>query len=591
MNYRLRGQYSTNPDVALKQILIDRGVEDIEKFLNPTSQCELNPYDLDNIEIAAELLLKHLKNNNKICIVCDPDVDGITSSSIIWLYIKNIFPNADLTFTLHDGKQHGLDDKIDWLIDNNKQFNLILVPDAGSYDIEYHKRLKDSGIDCLVIDHHAVLIDKNGEMILPNQDYAIVVNNQLSLNYSNKFLCGAGMAYKFCEVLDDKLGIDCAREYLDLVALGEIADVMDKTNSETNYLMTEGLKHIKNKGLKTLIEAQSYTLKEKSIYPYPGLTTTDVAFYIAPLINSIIRVGTLQEKEAIFYCFIEPDKLLKSTKRGAKENDTETAAEQAARVGKNAKARQDKLKEKAIDLIDFKIQKNELANNNIIIVELEPEDEIPSEINGLVAMGIVNKYNKPCLIVRRNEDNLLQGSARNNGNFSALPDLKQYLGNSGFFEYVAGHNNAFGAGISVNKLSSFINYINKDLPTNAFDKCYVVDYALKATDNNTDLMFNLFSHPEFFGNQIEEIKIIVLDIPLSNVTIMGQNKDCIKISYNNIDYIKFKDSDFVQEILSNRMSKLTVYGRGNINEFMGKTSIQFFIDDYELEEDIHRYDF
>ena len=122
--------------------------------------------------------------------------------------------------------------------------------------------------------------------------------------YINKSLCGAGVVYKFCEVLDAKLGIKQAQNYMDLVALGEIADVMDRTTIETNYLMLEGLKHIKNEGFKTLLNEQSFSLKEKAIEPYIGLTPIDVAFYIAPLINAITRVGSLSEKETMFYCFI-----------------------------------------------------------------------------------------------------------------------------------------------------------------------------------------------------------------------------------------------------------------------------------------------
>ena len=98
--------------------------------------------------------------------------------------------------------------------------------------------------------------------------YEIVVNNQLSPNYANKSLCGAGIVYKFCEVLDKKLGVNYAQDYMDLAALGEIADVMDRTEVETNYIMLEGLKNIKNKGLKTLLEAQSYSLKDKAVPPY-----------------------------------------------------------------------------------------------------------------------------------------------------------------------------------------------------------------------------------------------------------------------------------------------------------------------------------
>ena len=589
MKYKLRNIYSTEPMLALREILASRGVTDLDNFIHPSNACELDPYLLDNIDIAAAKLLEHLREQHKILIVQDADADGITSTSILWLYIKQIFPQADLEFTLHLHKQHGINDKIDWI--ENQDYHLVIIPDAGSFEIDEHKRLWERGIDCIVLDHHEVPIDDFGKQILPNPQYAIVVNNQLSKNYSNKTLCGAGVVYKFCEVLDDILGIQQAKNYLDLVALGEVADVMDRTNTETNYLITAGLQNINNKGFKTLIEAQSYSLKEHATYPYIGLNATDIAWYISPLMNALVRVGTQEEKEVLLYCFIEPDKLVPSTKRGAKPGDVETAAEQTARVGKNAKARQDKIKEKATDLIDFKIQKNQLDDNNILIIELDAEDNIPQEMSGLVAMNIVNKYNKPCLIVRRNSDNLLQGSARGDENFSSLPSLKKYLEQSGYFEYAAGHDNAFGAGIKASRLADFLKYANTNLSAKDFENIYLVDYILDAKNDNYDLLYSLAEHPEYFGNHIEDIKIVLEDISLQNVQIMGATKDCIKITYNNLVYVKFKDTDFIEKIMQNRMKKLSVYGRLNLNNYMGNVTLQFMIDDYELKDDSHKYDF
>ena len=593
MNYRLRKQYTTNPEKALSEILIDRGVQDIYTFLHPTAECELDPYGLENIDLAAELLLRHLRANSKIMFVVDSDCDGFTSSSILWLYIKHLFPNANLTFTLHEHKQHGLDDKIDWL-ETLDDINLVICPDSSSYDIEEHERLADLNIDCLVLDHHEQQYDTDGNPIISTSPNTIIVNNQLSPMYSNKSLCGAGVVYKFCEVLDELLGIKQAQEYMDLVALGEIADVMDRTYSETNYLMLKGLKHIKNKGFQTLLEAQSYSLKEKATYPWYGLTPIDIAFYIAPLINALTRVGSMKEKEAMFYCFIEPDKILPSTKRGAKPGDTETAAEQTARVGKNAKARQDKLKEKAIDLIDFKIQKNDLASNNIILVEIDPEDNIPPELTGLVAMAIVNKYNKPVMIGRRNDNNEINGSIRSSGNFAGLPSFKQFLEESSLINYVAGHDAAAGFGINGLHADKLLEYSNKTLDDSAFNKCYTVDYILDGRDDNCALLESLAEHPEFFGNHIDEIKVVIKNISLANVMAMGANKDSMKINYKGIDYVRFKDANFTEEVFSNRLEKLTVYGRINLNTFAGRTTTQVFIDDYDFEDkpdDPHKYDF
>ena len=88
MRYRLRKEYSTNPDKALKELLSDRGVKDIENFLNPSKECELNPHLLKNIDSAAEKLLYHLRKNSDILFIVDCDADGFTSSAILWLYIK-----------------------------------------------------------------------------------------------------------------------------------------------------------------------------------------------------------------------------------------------------------------------------------------------------------------------------------------------------------------------------------------------------------------------------------------------------------------------------------------------------------------------
>ena len=590
MKYKIRNKYTTNPDYALEEILTDRGVKDLYNFMHPSKECELNPYDLENIEAGAQMLLKHLRANNNILYIVDCDVDGISSSSILWLYCKHLFPNANFEFRVHEHKQHGLSDMIDW-VEEKDRWGLVVCADSASYDVEYHSRLNELGVDCLVLDHHEQLLDDDNKPIISNFPNTIIINNQLSPEYKNKSLCGAGVVYKFCEVLDEILGIQQAQEYLDLVALGEIADVMDKTNPETNYLMTEGLKNIKNKGFQTLLEAQSYSLKEKATYPYNGLTTIDVAFYIAPLLNAIVRVGSLQDKQASFYCFVEPNKQLPSTKRGAKDGDIELAAEQTARVGNNAKSKQNRIKEKALDILDFRIKKNQLDDNNIIIVEIDEKDKIPQEMTGLIAMGLVSKYNKPCLVGRCSSRGDLSGSARSNGNFDGLPSLKHFLEQSGYFTYVAGHDNAFGHSIEYNQIEKFIDYANTKLNSDDFENCYLVDYALDAREDYYDLLYALAAHPEYFGNHIDEIKIIMKSVSLENIMVMGANKDSIKISYNGIDYVRFKDTDFIEKVCNNRTAELNILIRLNLNSFMGKTNVQGFIDDYELIIDPHKYDF
>lgn len=591
MNYRLRNNYSKDESFCLQEILKDRGVEDIDKFLSPSKECELNPYLLDNIKEGAEMLLKHLRKGNRICIIVDADADGSSSSSILWLYIKKVFPSSNLDFTIHEHKQHGLEDKINWLIDD-EHYDLVIVPDAGSFDGSFMRQLQDVGTEVLCLDHHQ--LPEGYDMREETPSNAIVINNQLSPNYSNKSLCGAGVVYKFCEVLDDILGINLANEFIDLAALGEIADVMNRCDIETNYIIMEGLRNIKNEGLMTLIESQNYSLKERAQYPYYGLTPIDVAFYIAPLINAIIRVGSMQEKETLFYCFIEPNKIVKSTKRGAKPQDTETASEQTARVGANAKARQNKIKERALDLIDFRIQKNNLDENNIIIVELEDEDDIPQEMTGIIAMAVVSKYGKPCMIGRKNSLGNVQGSIRSNSNFAGLPSFKKFLEESQLMNFVAGHDNSAGWGAKENNIDSLLEYANTNLNKESFSSSYLVDYIFKSEEKELiPVGMKIASHPELFGNGIDEVKVVITDIPLSNVLVMGADKSSIKINSNSIDYVRFKDLDFIEEVMNNRQKKLNVYGRLNLNNWGGRKSLQIFVDDYDFQEedDDSRFDF
>lgn len=590
MKYKLRKEYSTNPNRALKELLQDRGVEDVDNYLNPSAKCELDPHRLKNIDAAAEKLLYHLRRDSDILFVVDCDADGFTSSSILWLYIKHIFPKARLEFTVHEHKQHGLNDKVDWITDEAK-WDLVVCPDAGSYDVAEHRALAELGMDVICLDHHEQLYDENGNPVISDLPTTIVVNNQLSPDYPNKSLCGAGVVYKFCEVLDEMLGIDQAHEYIDLAALGEIADVMNRCNVETNYIMLEGLKNIKNGGFKALLKAVETTpsLGDRAKPPYIGLTPIDIAFYIAPIINAITRVGTLKDKEAMFYCFVEPDRPMQSTKRGAKPGDIELAAEQTARVGKNAKSRQDTIKERAMGIIDFKIQKDNLNDNNIIIVELDASDNIPQELTGLIAMGIVTKYHKPVMIGRRNYDNEIQGSIRSDGNFAGLPSFKKFLEDSGLVTYTAGHDNAAGWGLNGDKLEALINYANANLKAEDFENCYIVDYVLDASDYNEELLSVIASNAKYFGNQVEEVNVVIKNIPL--ISVLEMKSDSIRISYNDIDYVKFRDPKFIEEVMNNRLKKLTVYGKAKLNEWMGKTSVQVFINDYELGEDTSKYEF
>lgn len=155
------------------------------------------------------------------------------------------------------------------------------------------------------------------------------------------------------------------------------------------------------------------------------------------------------------------------------------------------------------------------------------------------------------------------------------------------------HDNACGFGIDDINIDRLTEYSNAELDSSDFENCYTVDYILDARDNNVELLTYLASYPEYFGNHIDEIKVVVKNISLANVMAMGANKDSMKISYNGVDYVHFKDLDFVEEVMGNRGSNLTVLAHLNLNFWGGRKTVQCFIDDYEFEEEdkSHKYDF
>lgn len=555
-----------------ENFLKERNISDLPTFLHPT---ENELYDfmlLDNIIEGAKCLIKHIENNSKIFIQVDSDCDGYTSAAIIYLYMKKIKPELDIAFRVHEGKQHGL--IVETIPDN---INLVIAPDSSSNDYEQHAQLRAMGVDVLVLDHH---MSDGGY-----SENAIVVNNQLSENYPNKSLCGAGVTYKFCCCLDNLLGVQYANELIDLAAVGMIGDMMELCDLETRYIVDTGINNIHNYGLMSMVEKQSYSMGGK-------ITPIGIAFYIVPLINALIRVGTQEEKEILFRAFIEPNELVPSTKRGHKPGDTETVCGQATRICTNAKNRQDRMKLNIFETLDFKIQKLGLDSHKIIVVEVDEDDDFDSTLTGLVAMQLVTRYKKPVCVVRESYDGFLRGSARGI-NHGPIADLRQFFLDSGYFEYAVGHANAHGVSIAKSKLNGFLAWADKELENVDFNEnVYEVDLIAKG-DNPylADIIIQLAELDAVWGQGIEEPLIVIEDIALNrnSVQAIGANKDTIKFTVGGVTFIKFKDAKFLEKLTENLTMKITILGKANLNEFMGNISPQIFIENYEIKDTT--YDF
>lgn len=570
MKYKLIAKPNKNYS-PMQQILVNRGIDvkDIEHYLKTSDADILNPDLLDNMAEGVKRLVSAIKNQEKMFLIVDCDADGFTASAALVNYIYKVFPSAMdlLSIQLHEGKEHGIEEKwLEEIVAN--EYKLVICPDASSNDYEQHKFLKDNGIDVLVLDHH------DAEEVSEN---AIIINNQLS-DYPNKTLSGVGVVYKFCSKIDELMKIKEADTILDLVSLGMIADMMDMRNFETKHLIQKGLTRIENPFFRALVERQAYSIGET-------VTPIGVAFYIAPLINATIRVGTQNEKEVMFKAMLNhcAYDMIPSTKRGEK-GKTEAIVTQAVRNATNVRNRQKKARDNGFEYVEQIIAANNLDKNKIIVVQVS--EDLDKNLTGLIANQLMAKYQKPVLLVRETDEGLLQGSARGYDK-SELKDLKSFLLESGFMEYAEGHAAAMGVGIYKDKVNALVDYSNTVLANYDFSACYDVDYEYMSNDFKAQDIIDIGSMKSLWGKGVDEAMVVIKGIKITsnNITLMSANKNpTIKITLQNgTSLIKFGASQAEFESLkSSGYTEIDVIGTCAINEWQGMITPQILIKDYEV---------
>ena len=559
MNYRLIKNSLNDIDNPKQTILLNRGIENWKQYLNLNEDCIHDFNLLKNIDKAVSCFIKHIENKSRIHIIVDSDVDGYTSASMVYRYIKQLGEDINITYSLHTKKQHGISEDIEI----PKDCELLIIPDAGSNDIEQCKELTEKGIDVIILDHH--ICDKQN-------DFAIVVNNQMC-DYPNKNVCGAGIVYKFLKAIDEELWEDYADKMLDIVALGNISDVMDMRECETRYYVDLGLSKIRSKLFKALIEKQSYSMNGV-------VNIISVQFYVTPILNSMIRVGSAEDKDLLFRAFIETDEVFKYKKRGETEESDEDIYTRAARLCYNAKNRQGKEVQKGVDAIDKLIQEKEIYKDKVMFINVS--DILGETLTGLVAIKIAEKYNRPCLLLRRQkvrEDGSLYygGSCRNFDN-SPIESLKDFLDSTGTFEFVQGHDNAAGISIPRENVTKSIELCNERLADVDFQKCFNVDFDMECDDLSVAFIKAIDEMKDIFGQGIKEPLVHIKNIPIwsENFFVMGKNSNSWKvINDEGYAFVKFNvdvDKDEVLQIYNSNLDREEEYSLGSI-DVVGTVSI------------------
>jgi len=558
----------------VKNLLISRGVQegDLEEIINPTLDNILEPGLLEDIEVAARKIIDAVYNKKHIGLIVDCDVDGIVSGTIIYRYLHEVNPDVNITYFFHDGKQHGLEDCWEKFIDAG--VDIVIEPDAGINDKEYHDKLGEAHIWTVVLDHHEY--EQGGF-----SKYGIYVDNQISPNYPNKSLAGCGVTWQTCREMDRLLNRSYADKYIDLVALGCASDVMSPLTLENRAIFDFGFDHVTNPTFKAFCDKQAYSMQNIINY-------TTVAFYVAPLINACMRTGEPEEKLLMYKMFLHPERTIESHKRGAKGEQV-SILEEGLRVLSNVKARQQRLIDKYLEKFRGRILESGALDNNIIVVPLTDEDDFTSELNGLLAMKLSGEFHKPCLFLRASPDGLSKGSARN-PNGSPISNLKEFYNGCPYVEWAFGHASAHGVAVQTSHLNDFIDWFNKKSSTFTFNEnSYEVNFELRPTDDYFQaLCTEIGKYDRLWGgnNPTPIISVKQVHLNKEEIAIQGKNQDSIKFMVNGVACVMFRCKEVIEQIQAIKEDLVINFvGKANLNEWNGRTSAQLIIEDIEIEED------
>ena len=321
----------------LTTLLLNRGFEDGKKadeFISPKISDFRDPFKFEKMEKVVDKILEKREKKEKVFIYGDYDVDGITAAVFLVLVFRNIGIEVDYYIPNRMEEGYGLDKKtIDFI--NTKNGKLVITVDTGVNSIEDVKYAESLGIDVIVTDHHKSIKEEE-------DDHLLLLNPKLSDTYEFKYLSGAGVALKVAQGIYQKLKIDIKAlyQYMDIVMIGTVADVVPMTD-ENRIIIKQGLKALK----KTKVKGLMYLLKYLK-FQNKTINTTDVSYFISPLINSLGRIGIskmgadffLKEDDFEIYNIIEEMKKSNKKRRELEKNIYDEANQEIAKIGiKNLK--------------------------------------------------------------------------------------------------------------------------------------------------------------------------------------------------------------------------------------------------------------
>lgn len=563
---------SENKDGSLiKRLLSSRGIikdEDVEEFLNPLQTKLSSPYIFTDMEKCVERLSKAIDNKEKIIIYGDFDADGVTSTSLLFRTFSHL--GADVNYFIPDREKegHGLDTKSLVKIMTTVKPKIVITVDCGISNIEAIKFLNSFKIDVIITDHHEAPEELPEALAIINPK----VPNALDKNITTKeiesitSLAGVGVAFKVAQaLLSHYEKTEFVSEILPFAAVGTVADIVPLIG-ENRHIVLKGLDLIsqgKHKGLKRLLESAGYKVDQ-------GVTSENIAFGIAPRINASGRLDTVEDALKVML------------------SDNPQEIEMAVQSLNEFNKIRQTLCQETFAQADEMLKKE--GNKNPAIILFNPEWKVG--IIGIVASKLVEKYYKPTfLMTYYDETKQIRCSARSIEGVH-LYDVISQIGS--LLDGFGGHSMAAGLSFSPEKtpfklVKENLNQTIKEIINGKNLKPFInIDLVLKPEDVTVDLVEQI-SHLEPFGASNPPPLFAIKDLAVKDKKLMGENKDHLKITgisgTAEFPCIRWSQGDI--SLKNGDVFDLAFHPQ--INEFMGKTSVQLIIEDihspYLKEED------
>ena len=568
----------------LRELLKLRGVEDIDTLLKIDrghSNYDCNTMCFNNIQQGLDLFKFHLDNGSPIHLLVDVDVDGLTSSAFMYLWLKHRYPNTKVTFDINEGKRHGITRDIIERIPED--VTLLITPDSSSSDVKEHIELWENGIDILVLDHHE--FDKE-------ERTPAVIINCMDGQYPNPNLTGVGVVYKFLQQYEQNMGYndDYLQSLLPLVSLGQLADLADVRSLETRYLCRKGLETFTqdNLLLDAIVAEQEFSMKGQCNF-------TTIGWYVAPLMNAIFREGTLEDRYDLFkaICNFEEERT-HIPKRKTKDNPdklpvVESLQKNIIRRAKTIKSHQDNEAKK-----EFK-QIQSLINEEDKILIVDVTDKIVPGHSGLIANKLANTYKRPVVLV-----NGTGGSGRGYDKYP-IEDFNSWLTESGLIK-CSGHANAFGIHFEQQDIEQLQIWCNERLEGVDTQPVWHVDFAFDISKLKTQHVLRVGQLEDSWGGKCMEEPLFVvtgINLETSDVQRLGQSGTLMKFTTNingqEIDFVRpFTGEELYKQFIceektrgigrnsvGNKKIEVTIIGKFKVNEFAGKQRPQIEIVEFD----------